>query len=491
MDLRREVPVKCKERLYKVYFVPIVTSTAETWTENVRETRKVEVMRMKFVRSMLAVTRRNRIRNEIIRGKVHRNYDPNLHPFEAPREYIRALNATKLERVFAKPFVGNLDGHRDGVSCLGKHPERLSWLVSGSYDGEVRTWDLAQRRNLRSFQAHNGYVRGVTFVPSGQQFVTVGDDKTIKFWNMEGPMWGEEEEPTNTILSKTVLMDISYHRKDPLFVTCGEQCQVWEETRNEPIRTFQWGTDSIHNATFNPVEAHLMAACASDRSIILYDTREIGPVRKVILKLRSNKLCWNPMEAFIFTCANEDYNLYTFDTRNLKQPLTIHMDHISAVTDVDYSPTGKEFVSGSYDKTIRIYETHKGHSRDIYYTKRMQRLTCVLWSLDNKYILSGSDEMNIRLWKARASEKLGVLKPREKTALNYSEALKEKFASHPQIRRIARHRQVPKMIYNGQKELRTLKEKKKIKEANRRAHSKPGSVPFVSERLKHVIAEEH
>nr|CAD7412150.1 unnamed protein product [Timema poppensis] len=365
--------------------------------------------------------------------KVHRNYDPNLHPFEAPREYIRALNATKLERVFAKPFVGNLDGHRDGVSCLGKHPERLSWLVSGSYDGEVRTWDLAQRRNLRSFQAHNGYVRGVTFVPSGQQFVTVGDDKTIKFWNMEGPMWGEEEEPTNTILT----------------------------------------------------------ACASDRSIILYDTREIGPVRKVILKLRSNKLCWNPMEAFIFTCANEDYNLYTFDTRNLKQPLTIHMDHISAVTDVDYSPTGKEFVSGSYDKTIRIYETHKGHSRDIYYTKRMQRLTCVLWSLDNKYILSGSDEMNIRLWKARASEKLGVLKPREKTALNYSEALKEKFASHPQIRRIARHRQVPKMIYNGQKELRTLKEKKKIREANRRAHSKPGSVPYVSERLKHVIAEEH
>lgn len=39
----------------------------------------------------------------------------------------------------------------------------------------------------------------------------------------------------------------------------------------------------------------------------------------------------------------------------------------------------------------------------------MQRLTCVLWSLDDKYILSGSDEMNIRMWKARASEKLGVV----------------------------------------------------------------------------------
>lgn len=85
------------------------------------------------------------------------------------------------------------------------------------------------------------------------------------------------------------------------------------------------------------------------------------------------------------------------------------MDHTSAVIDVDYAPTGKEFVAGSYDKTIRIFESLKGHSRDVYHTKRMQRITCVKWSLDNKYILTGSDEMNIRMWKARASEKLGVV----------------------------------------------------------------------------------
>lgn len=39
----------------------------------------------------------------------------------------------------------------------------------------------------------------------------------------------------------------------------------------------------------------------------------------------------------------------------------------------------------------------------------MQRLTSVVWTLDNKYIISGSDEMNIRLWKARAWEKLGTV----------------------------------------------------------------------------------
>lgn len=47
--------------------------------------------------------------------------------------------------------------------------------------------------------------------------------------------------------------------------------------------------------------------------------------------------------------------------------------------------------------------------REVYHTKRMQHVICVKWSADNKYILSGSDEMNIRLWKANASEKLGVV----------------------------------------------------------------------------------
>lgn len=66
-----------------------------------------------------------------------RNYDPVMHPLETPREYTRALNATKLERVFAKPFVGTLTGHGEGVNKMAKHPSKLSVIASGSYEGEV------------------------------------------------------------------------------------------------------------------------------------------------------------------------------------------------------------------------------------------------------------------------------------------------------------------------------------------------------------------
>ena len=37
----------------------------------------------------------------------------------------------------------------------------------------------------------------------------------------------------------------------------------------------------------------------------------------------------------------------------MKSALTVHRDHVSAVLGVDYSPTGRQFVSGSYDKTVQ------------------------------------------------------------------------------------------------------------------------------------------
>jgi WD repeat and SOF domain-containing protein 1 len=57
------------------------------------------------------------------------------------------------------------------------------------------------------------------------------------------------------------------------------------------------------------------------------------------------------------------HSLYTFDMRALDTPVMVHMDHVSAVLDVDYSPTGKEFVSASFDKSIRIFPVDKSRSR--------------------------------------------------------------------------------------------------------------------------------
>ncbi|KAG9509422.1 Cytohesin-1 [Fragariocoptes setiger] len=456
------------------------------------------------------------------------NCDRKLHPHRIEREYQRALNATKLERVFAKPYIGNLSGHGDIVNCLMKHQTKLSVIVSGACDGQIKIWNLASRRCVRTIEAHNSVVRSLCISRLNENhFFSVDSQSTIKKWRYFGedqviirkkPLkaatshqqvdsddsdldssddMGEDvnynqtlqdnDIPIDTVIAKSLIVGMDHHYKRPFFVTVGDKVDLWEETRNEPLRSWSWGADSSQYVKFNPIEVDICAATSNDRGITLYDTRKANPMRKIVLEMRSNQVCWNPMEAFVFTAANEDHDLYTFDMRNLNKPLIIHKDHTEAVITLDYSPTGLELVSGSYDKTIRIFNAREGRSRDVYHTKRMQKLTDVAWTHDGKYIISASDEMDIRLWRARASEKIGPKMFREERATNVQETLKKKFANHPEIKRISRHRHVPRHVYHARKEKREMLDSRKRKEANRRAHSRPGTIAYVPEKRRHIF----
>ena len=168
-----------------------------------------------------------------------------------------------MEKVFAKPFIGSLDGHRDGLTCLAKHPSSLSTICSADASGEARVWQLTDRKCVANWAAHTGVVRGVTFTPDGKEILTVGDDKTIKTWNTG--TWSDI--PTDTIVSKGMVNGISHGIKTDKFATCGEATQLWTRGRAVPTRTFQWGVDTVHHVKFNPVETHLLGACASDRLV--------------------------------------------------------------------------------------------------------------------------------------------------------------------------------------------------------------------------------
>ena len=196
------------------------------------------------------------------------------------------------------------------------------------------------------------------------------------------------------------------------------------------------------------------------------------------------------MEAFNLAVANEDHNIYIFDMRNLKRASNILKDHVSAVMDVAFSPTGEDLVSASYDRSVRLWKRNEGHSRDIYHTKRMQRVFSCCFTPDNAYVLSGSDDGNIRLWRSNASASSGIKTSRERQKLEYDDALNQRYKHMPEIRRISRHRHVPKQVKKAgeikQEELKAIKRR----EENERKHSRKGQKARRSEREKMVLATE-
>lgn len=132
---------------------------------------------------------------------MSRNLNPLMHPFARARERTRALNAAKMDKMFAKPFVDSLGGHVDGVEVLVRQQGSLTTLASGSWDGGMCllfvppfpycdldfltgliVHNLSSREQIVKLpQAHKGKISGLCFA-NGNRLLSCGVDRNIKLW---------------------------------------------------------------------------------------------------------------------------------------------------------------------------------------------------------------------------------------------------------------------------------------------------------------------
>jgi WD repeat and SOF domain-containing protein 1 len=257
---------------------------------------------------------------------------------------------------------------------MAKDPGSLERFASGSGDGVVKVWDLTSREEIWHSQAHENIVKGMCWAPD-RKLLSCASDKSVKLFDPYNSV--SDAPPLATYLGQTAFTGVSHHQTHPSFAASSSTISIYDLSRpsSTPSQTLQWPTsaDTITSLAFNRTETSILASTATDRSIVVYDLRTSSPLSKVTLRLASNAISWNPMEAFNFAVANEDHNIYIFDMRKMDRALNVLKDHVAAVMDVEFSPTGEELVSASYDRTVRLWNRASGHSRDIYHTKRMQR----------------------------------------------------------------------------------------------------------------------
>ncbi|KAL7715796.1 DDB1- and CUL4-associated factor 13 [Entamoeba marina] len=387
--------------------------------------------------------------------KVHRSLKKEDHPLLL-REYRRALNAVKLDKIFAKPFI----------------EVYLVILMDGGYDGEVRLWNASSKNCLYKIQAHDTVCKGISYSTSDVPvLITVSTDHTAKLW----PLSISTIESTNPATVTTPLMSynftspfssVSSRYHDTMFCTgSSEGLELWSFDRSECIKKYDTESDGVLGCKFSPTENNLIAITGGNRSISLYDIRTETAVATLLGTRRYNDLSWNPMQAYHFVACSDDWSCYTYDVRYTKSHQIQHTGHLGPVLSVDFSPTGKEFSSGSYDKTIRLFNSDRPFSRDCYHTQRMQ-------NGDAHYVFTASEEGNIRVWRAFASVSDKIKDKREVANQNYLDALKKKYAHMPEIRKISNHKHLPKelMLLKTTNDVMKLSEKRK--NLNRLRHAK-------------------
>ncbi len=271
-----------------------------------------------------------------------------------------------------------LKGHTRGINCLafshrGNNGNTSPLVASGSR-GETKLWDLTKGELVGTLSEYPWILSGLVdevnslaFSPDGQTLVSAGADSTIKLWHV-----GAQD-----------LIDI-LHKHNGM-VRC---------------------------VAFTP-DGRMLATGGDDRTIMFWDLMQRQVATALSLEdTAAHSLALSPDGQTLITGSYRKIKVWRMSQQEAEIPLVPELlhsftGHSHIVRSLAVSTDGKILVSGSRDKTIKIWHlengellrTLNGHRDGVY---------AIALSPDGQIIASGSADKTIKLWHLQTGELLGT-----------------------------------------------------------------------------------
>jgi len=280
--------------------------------------------------------------------------------------------------------------HTGCVTSVSFSPDGKSF-ISGSDDITIKLWDIATRKEIKTFKGNIGYVNSVCFSPDGKSFISGSDEGEIKLWDI---VTGKEiktfEKHTDGITS------VSFSSDGKSFISCSydNTIKLWD-IKGKVIKSFRGHKSWVKSVSFSP-DSKTFISGSGDNTIKLWD---IGTGKEIkTFKGHTNdvtSVCFSP-DGKSFISGSDDNTIKLWDIATGKEIKTFE-GHTDDVTSVCFSPHGETFISGSGDNMIKLWDvvigkeikTFKGHTNDV---------TSVCFSPHGKSFISCSDDQTIKLW---------------------------------------------------------------------------------------------
>lgn len=332
-----------------------------------------------------------------------------FRPTGLPEHVVRVIGTARLR-------------HPDRVNGIAYSPDGRR-LASCSRDGTVRVWDLGNGREIVGYKGHldkpgakpedtNVFrVAGVAFSPDGDEIASCGGS--------EVHVWDAKTGATKHTLKghKGLVRAVAYGA-DANTVVSGSDDRtmiVWDVAKGKPAYTSPEQSQRLEGvavgskgrliATVNAAGEMFVYAPATEKKILLsIPVTDSGQAGYGIAFAGDGVVtCGGDTKAKLTATPAADGSGNA--TGATVRSYLGHSDKINAVA---ASPDGKTLVTGSKDKTVRVWEVASG-KQTWSFQGHVGWVTAVAIRPDGKQLASGGEDGSVRLWPlAEADEHRAV-----------------------------------------------------------------------------------
>jgi WD40 repeat protein len=307
-----------------------------------------------------------------------------------------------------------------------RHPARVNALAyrqdgealaSASADGTVKVWDLGNGRELAAYRGHADgddpargadvvKVGGVDFAPDGKTVASVGGS-SLHLWDAATgkvvkviPVVEKDDRP---------LKAVAFSRDGKAVAVGGDDgvLRVYDPATGK--ETFKAGSRAarIERVAFSP-NGKLVAVADSTGKVGVYAPGLPNPMPMSVDVVERGGPChgvaFTADGRAVYSCGADNKARLTsgpkadgtFDPATLKD-LQTYPGHSDVVTDLALTADGTTLVTGSADRTVRVWEAGTGKQLRLF-QGHTAGVTAVAVRADGRQAASAAEDGSIRLW---------------------------------------------------------------------------------------------
>jgi serine/threonine protein kinase len=309
------------------------------------------------------------------------------------------------ERLAALP-KGDLycfDGLEGWVRGVAISPNGLVGL-SGGDDAMVRAWDLKNGKSLRCLAGHEGPVMSVALLPDSRRALSGGWDGTLRLWDLgTGKELGVIAGDWKAVRRVAIAPDGRY----AVFAADDLALHLVDLQTGKDKVQYQGHTDLIQAVIIAPDGRRAMSA-SDDRTVRLWDLPTGREIRKFVGHSDSVLSVAMSPDGSWFASGSSDNTIRLWETDNGAELCRL-MGHTNWVNALAISASGSRLLSGSggeflngkfhdgHDTTLRLWDVATGYElRRL--TGHQASVTSIALSASAGIAISGSLDKTVRVW---------------------------------------------------------------------------------------------